>query len=263
MRNVWAIARGTLKESIRRKSLAITLILSLLFICGMGAIVQQGLKRAGGENADPLMSLQLITTIRSVSFFGALLTLFITMNAIPLEIERRTVYTLLSKPLERYQFILGKFLGCLILIAVNLLVMAVVGSLFILSHDRTLAVDLARSIGILMVRLTSLCALIVLFTTFMPATGGAFLALGTYFLGQVPGGFRQVAEAEGANNFLRFIARILYPIVSVLTPRVNKLDFIPRGILESTDTSQAILQVLGYSAVCILLSTIIFGRKEL
>src|SRR5262249_60306943 len=58
-------------------------------------------------------------TIRTLSFFGALLTMFITMNAIPLEIDRRTVYTLLSKPLERYQFVLGKFLGCLLLLALR------------------------------------------------------------------------------------------------------------------------------------------------
>lgn len=262
LRNIWAIARGTIKEAARRKSLAITLILSLLFICGIGAIAQQGLKRSGAEDADPLITFQIFTTIRTVSFFGALLTIFITMNAIPLEVERRTIYTLLSKPLERYQFILGKFFGCLILLGINILVMAVVGSLFILSHDRTVAMDLMQSFGILMVRLTSLCALIVLFTSFMPATGGAFLALGVYFLGQAPGGFRQVAEAEGMNPILRGIAGLLYPVVSTITPRVNKLNF-DAPIFESPDQMQAILMVLGYSAVCLILSMIVFGRKEL
>ncbi|MBW3625633.1 MAG: ABC transporter permease [Armatimonadetes bacterium] len=262
MRNIWAIARGTMKEAVRRRSMAITLILSLLFICGVGAITQQGLRHREGEDIDPLLTFQILGTIRTVSFFGALLTLFITMNAIPLEIERRTIYTMLSKPLERYQFILGKFIGCFLLLAVNLLVMAVVGALFILSHDRTVALDLIRSFGILTVRLTALCSLIVLFTTFMPATGGAFLALGIYFLGQAPGGFRQVAEAEGLNPILRIIARILYPIVSVITPRVNKLNF-DAPILESPDQLQAIIMVLGYSGICLIIAMIIFGRKEL
>lgn len=262
MRNIWAIARGTIKEAMRRKSLAITLILSLLFICGIGAITQQGLKRSAGGNDDPLLTFQVFTTIRTVSFFGALLTLFITMNAIPLEIERRTIYTLLSKPLERYQFILGKFVGCLLLLAVNLLVMAVVGSLFILSHDRTVAMDLIRSFGILMIRLTALEALILLFTTSMPATGGAFLALGVYFLGQAPGGFRQVAESEGLNPILRGIAGVLYPVVSILTPRVNRLNF-DAPIFESPDQMQAVFMVLGYAAACLVVAMFLFGRKEL
>jgi ABC-type transport system involved in multi-copper enzyme maturation permease subunit len=175
MRNIWTVARGTIKESVRRKSMLITLVLSLIFILAIGAMAQH-LLRPGSDSNDFVQTFQIEGTIRTLSFFGALLTMFITMNAIPLEIERRTVYTLLAKPLERYQFVLGKFLGCLLLLAFNMTVMAVVAFVLIVRHNPTVADGLARSFAILMVSLTSLCGLVILLTTVMPATGGALLA---------------------------------------------------------------------------------------
>ena len=265
MRNIWAIARGTIKESVRRKSMLITLVVSILFILAIGAMTEHVLQRssaAGGEGSELIQTFQIEGTIRTLSFFGAILTLFITMNAIPLEIERRTVYTLLAKPLERYQFMFGKFLGCFLLLALDMVVMAAIAFALIARHDPTIASGLLRSFAVLLVSLTSLCGLVIFFTTFMPATGSALLGLGFYLAGKVPGSFRMIAESDSVNGIVRAAARILYPVVAVVTPRVNKLNF-EAPVLESPDQVHAILAVLGYTLVCLLLATFLFNRKEL
>jgi ABC-type transport system involved in multi-copper enzyme maturation permease subunit len=251
-----------MKEAVRRRSMLITLVLSLLFILAIGIFAQQGLKRDQGQNTELIRTFQIESTIRTLSFFGALLALFITMNAIPAEIERRTVYVLLSKPLERYQFILGKFLGCLLLLGINMALMAVVSFFLIIRTNPTVAIGLIRSFGILFISLTSLCSLVILLTTFMPAAGGALLGLGIYLTGKIPGSFKMIAESEEINALARYAAKVLYPIVVALTPRVNKLNF-EAPVLESPDQIRAILLVLGYSALCLLIATVIFGRKEL
>ncbi len=262
MRNILAITRATVKEAVRRKSMAFTLVCSLLFILGIGALTQQGLHKVQSGGANLVETFQIEGTLRTISFFGGLLTLLITMNLIPLEIERRTVYTLLTKPLERYQFVIGKFLGSLILIGLNLIVMATVGFLLILKNNPTYASALLRSFGILYIRLMPLCGLVTLLSVFMAPVGAAILSWGLYAMGQAPGGFQQVADAEAVHPYLRFTAKILYPVVKVITPRVNKLNF-EAPILESPDQLNAALMVALYTAVCVALACIVFGRKEL
>jgi ABC-type transport system involved in multi-copper enzyme maturation permease subunit len=250
-----------MREAVRRKSMLIMLILSLIFIIGIGLIADYLLKQ-NRDASSFYNSSEIIGVMGTLSFFGALLTAFITMNAIPLELERRTIYTLLAKPLERYQFILGKFLGSLLLIACNLLIMAAIGFLFIVKHNPEVAGGLARSFVILFVSLTALCGLVILLTTVMPANGGALVALAIHYLGAKLGIFNVIAQNEDYYAGWRLLARGIYIVAKVLTPRVNKLNvFAPVG--ESPGQPQAILMVLGYTAVCLLLAMVLFGRKEL
>jgi hypothetical protein len=96
----------------------------------------------------------------------------------------------------------------------------------------------------------------------MPASGGALLGLGIYLTGKIPGSFKMIAESEGINALARYAAKVLYPVIVTLTPRVNKLNF-EAPVLESPDQIRAIVMVLGYSAICLLIATLVFGRKEL
>ncbi|HOQ33546.1 MAG TPA: ABC transporter permease [Candidatus Hydrogenedens sp.] len=127
----WFIAVYTWREGLRRKTLVGFLILSLLVIFGatfMTSFINQA--TVGDVSTD--MDLKLIKDIcvTTISIFGILITIFISASVVPTEIENRVIYTVLSKPVRRFQYLFGKFLGVQLIIIMNLCLM---GGLFFIS----------------------------------------------------------------------------------------------------------------------------------
>ncbi len=121
-RGPWHIAVYTYREGIRKKTLIGFLILSLLVIFG-ASLISSYLD----PTAETDMDLKLIKDIcvATISIFGVLITIFISASVVPGEIENKVIYTILSKPVRRIQYLLGKFIGAQLIIIVNLLLMGV------------------------------------------------------------------------------------------------------------------------------------------
>src|SRR5271157_1171166 len=112
---VATIALHTFKESVREKVLYNLVAFALLLI---GAAILFGSISVGVEQ------IILITLgLTSISVFGLLIAIFIGIDLVSKEIERRTIYNILSKPVTRVEFILGKYLGLLLTLLVNTAIM--------------------------------------------------------------------------------------------------------------------------------------------
>jgi ABC-type transport system involved in multi-copper enzyme maturation permease subunit len=112
---VVTIAVHTFKESVRQKVLYNLVAFALLLI---GASILFGSISVGVEQ------IILVTLgLSSISVFGLLIAIFIGIDLVSKEIERRTIYNILSKPVTRAQFILGKYLGLLLTLVVNTAIM--------------------------------------------------------------------------------------------------------------------------------------------
>ena len=124
LRGPWTIAVYTYREGIRKKTLLGFLILSLLVIFGSRFI-----SSFLDPSAETDIDVKLIKDIcvSAISIFGMLITVFISASVVPGEVENKVIYTILSKPVRRWQYLLGKFLGAQLIIIVNLLLM---GALF-------------------------------------------------------------------------------------------------------------------------------------
>jgi ABC-type transport system involved in multi-copper enzyme maturation permease subunit len=121
-RGPWYIAVYTYREGIRKKTLIGFLVLSLLVIFG-ASFISSYLDPTSETDID----LKLIKDIcvATISIFGVLITIFISASVVPGEIENKVIYTILSKPVRRVQYLLGKFIGAQLIIIVNLLLMGV------------------------------------------------------------------------------------------------------------------------------------------
>jgi ABC-type transport system involved in multi-copper enzyme maturation permease subunit len=121
-RGPWYIAVYTYREGIRKKTLIGFLVLSLLVIFG-ASFISSYLDPTSETDID----LKLIKDIcvATISIFGVLITIFISASVVPGEIENKVIYTILSKPVRRIQYLLGKFIGAQLIIIVNLLLMGV------------------------------------------------------------------------------------------------------------------------------------------
>jgi ABC-type transport system involved in multi-copper enzyme maturation permease subunit len=112
-----------------------------------------------------------------MSIFGALIAIFLGIGLVSKEIEKRTVYTIISKPIDRYQFILGKYLGLVLTLLANVGVMALglIGLAYLgegISSPRLLLAVLFVFLELMLVT-----ALALLFSTFSSPTLSAIFTL--------------------------------------------------------------------------------------
>src|SRR5713101_3262266 len=111
-----AIALNTFREAIRNRILYVLLVFAVVMISFSQIL---SLLTVGSEE-------KIIKDfgLASIDVFGVLTSVFIGVGLVSREIERRTVYTLLAKPIHRFEFVLGKYGGLVITLLVNTTVMA-------------------------------------------------------------------------------------------------------------------------------------------
>ena len=63
--------------------------------------------------------------LSSISLFGVIIAIFVGIGLVSKEIEKKTLYTILSRPVRRWEFIAGKYLGLLLTLVVNAVLMTV------------------------------------------------------------------------------------------------------------------------------------------
>ncbi len=125
----WSIAFFTFREGLRKKTLIGFLILSILVIFGSMFMTAMMYDTGGTVATDVDVKLIKDICITAVSIFGVLIAIFISASVVPNEIENKVIYTVLSKPVRRFQYLLGKFVGVQIIVLVNLLLMGVLFSI--------------------------------------------------------------------------------------------------------------------------------------
>lgn len=117
MTEIFAIAKNTFKEAIRNRILYVILIFALLLIMFSGIVselvIDSGLKiiKSLGFSA--------------INLFGVAIAVFVGVSLVYNELEKKTIYTIVSKPIGRWQFLLGKYFGLLLVVWVNVLIMSV------------------------------------------------------------------------------------------------------------------------------------------
>ena len=109
IQRIWAIALNTYREAVRQKilyALVLFTIVLILFSLFLGQLTL-------GADTKIIKDMGLA----SLMLLGALMSIFMGVGLVFKEMERRTIYTILSKPVSRAEFILGKFLGLAVTIA--------------------------------------------------------------------------------------------------------------------------------------------------
>ena len=114
---VFAIATNTLIELARQKVFYALLLFALVLIGSSVFMAQFSFQQEFQILKD--------VSLGAMSIFTSLLAIIATARLIPQDIEDRTVYTILAKPVPRYEYILGKLFGVLLLLAISIAVMAV------------------------------------------------------------------------------------------------------------------------------------------
>jgi ABC-type transport system involved in multi-copper enzyme maturation permease subunit len=189
MKATAAIALNAFRESVRDKVLYNLVLFALLLI---GSSYLLG-KLTAGQDIKIIKDLGLAAT----SLFGLFIAIFVGISLVSKEVDRRSVYPLLAKPIRRSEFIVGKYAGLLLTLFVNIAVMtiALYTVLFFLSRGVPKPIQgawdapaldpaLLKAIALIYMGLAVVTAVAVLFSTYSSPLMSAVFTLGVYLVGQ-------------------------------------------------------------------------------
>ena len=269
----WSIAVYTWREGIRKKTLVGFLILSLLVIFG-SSFLGTFLDATYTGDADVDMDLKLVKDIcvTTISIFGILITIFISASVVPNEVENKVIYTVLSKPVSRLQYLFGKFMGVQLIVIINLLLMG--GLFFIALYLRQ---NVLPTLLLWSILLTYFEFLIVSSFTFaisctstspvLPTISGLFVYLTgnlTEYLNDVSQ--RSQQSGEFIDNIIGYIAQGLYitlPNLQNFSLKTQILNSQPNDPPTDVLITQLMIYGVVNAAVGFALAFWIFRRKEL
>jgi len=109
MRRIWAVANNTIKQALRIKVAVVFTI--LLFVL----LPVLGITTTGDETLKGRLQTFVSYALSLMSFLLCLLTIIISIYSVTSDIEQRQIFTVITKPIRRFQFILGKLLGVIAL----------------------------------------------------------------------------------------------------------------------------------------------------
>jgi ABC-type transport system involved in multi-copper enzyme maturation permease subunit len=253
---VLAIALNTFREAVRDRVLY-NLVAFVLLLIGAALIFSQA---SLGQEA------RIITDagLSAVRLFGLAIAIFIGVGLVYKEIEKRTVAVLLSKPIRRSQFILGKYFGLCLTLLVNTAVMTgalMLALLYAQSGFTSLQVQLWPVAYLLCLELLVMTAWALLFSAFSTPLLSALFTVLLFILGNWAADLRLFAETSSA-WFTRALCRVLYHIVPNL-PNFNFIAPLVHGqrvpvTLVAGATAYAVL----YITALLALTMLIFERRN-
>lgn len=252
MRAVQAIAMLTFKEAIRSKILYLLLVFAMALMSFSWIVGQLTV----GDELKIVKDLG----ISSIHFFGILITIFIGINLVFREMEKRTIYLILSKPVRRYHFLLGKFLG---LAFTLLLVLCGLVAMFylILFLKGEHSPRLLLSFYTIYLEWLMIAAIAILFSSFSTPLLSTMLTLACFFAGHLTESLLMLKSrmtSEVTNGFLTVLFYILpnLELFNIRSAVVHNLPLPPAFLGEAT------LYWMFYLSTVLLLSIQIFQKKD-
>jgi len=252
MSRIIVIALNTFKENLRDKILYNLVFFGLLLI-GSSILLST---LTMGEQAKIIQDIGL----GSINLFGVIIAIFVGIGLVSKEIEKRTIYTIIAKPVQRYQFLLGRYCGLALTLLVNTAIM--VGFFFILLVGKiSLGSGLIKAISLIYIELLVIMAVAVMFSSFTTPTLSASFTLAIYVIGHLTADLR-VLGAKLQNELTTGILNGLYYMLpnleyfNVKGPAVHGIAIAPLYVVS------AIVYGVLYGAVILLIACVIFQRRD-
>ena len=251
-----AIARNAFREAVRDRVLYNLILFVLLLIAG--AIFLGEL--SAGQESKIIVDLGLSAML----LFGAFIAIFVGVGLVYKEIERRTLYAILSKPIGRGQFLLGKYLGLCATLLVNVVIMGIGVSLALAYIKRgwdPLMVKIWPAILLIYFELAIITGVALLFSSFSSPALSALLTFFVFIIGHFSADLKTLAATSGSTP-ARFVFRAVYyllpnlSIYSVITPVAHGIAPDVRSI------ALAITYAIVYCAVLLAATTLIISRRN-
>jgi ABC-type transport system involved in multi-copper enzyme maturation permease subunit len=253
---IYHIASNTFREAVRDRVLY-NLIAFALLMSGAAILI--------GQISIDIERLVVVNLgLSAVSMFGIVIAILVGIGLVSKEIEKRTLYTVLSRPVRRWEFIVGKFFGLAGTLIVNTFFMAlgVFAALLYVSHKFQRADGwILVALYFIVLQFLIVIALTLLFSSFSSPLMSAVFAFALFLSGSFAGDLRGFAAIS--SGFTRWLATG----AAYLIPNFSALNVITAVAHQQPVSGQLMLYNTGYalfySAMAISGAVLIFEHRDL
>ncbi|MFQ5543941.1 MAG: ABC transporter permease [Nitrospiria bacterium] len=250
---VLAISVNTYKEAVRNKILY-SLIFFALVMMGVSLVLDQA---TIGQRNKIIKDLGLA----SINIFGVLIAIVVGINLVYKEIEKRTLYPLLAKPVKRAQFLLGKYLGIAATLGVETCLMSVFLFTLIWLYQGVIDLYLFLAIFMIFIELLVVSAVALFFSSFSSPFLSGMFAFAVYVIGHLTGYLKQFG-LESGNAAMENLTNFFYYFL----PNLERLNMKEVAVyhlpIESIQILLGVLYACLYIAIVMLLATVCFEKRD-
>ena len=254
MNRIASIAKNTFREAVRDRVLY-NLVLFVLLIIACAILLGD---LTDGHEARTIVNIGL----NAMLMFGAFIAIFVGVGLVSKEIEKRTVFAIFAKPVTRGEFIIGKYLGLCLTLAVNVGVMGIGVSLALMYvGNNGLAATIWGTILLIFFELTILTGVATLFSSFSSPALSALLTFFIFLIGHFSSSLRDLAQSMSSQS-----AQYLFDAVYYLLPNLSHFTFVTNAAHGEAPPAAmlggSILYAIVFDIVLIAAATLIFSRRN-
>ena len=199
--------------------------------------------------------------LASISIFGVLMAILMGTGLVYKEIDKKTIFTLLSKPIHRVEFILGKFLGLVLTLAVMTGLMTLIFLILLFLHTFRVEWAMLVAVAYIFLELILLTAVAILFSTFSTPILSSIFSLSFYVIGHMSWGLEALIR-KIRPGFGRTLAQFLNMVLPDLENFNFKTEVVHGLAIPAGIHAWAVLYGLLYSAFILGLAVLIFRRRD-
>lgn len=255
LRAIYAIAINTFREAVRDRVLYAFILFAIV-------VTLAGLLLGSLSVSQNVRILEDIGTF-TISTIGGVIAIFIGTNLVYKELDKRTIYLIFTKPIYRWQFIVGKFLGlALCILVVTLMMGAALMAVSYMNGERNMAAML-QSLSLTYLELLLVIAMATFFSTFSTPLMSVIFTLGLWLCGHLGQSLLALSKISQDNSIKPLFEAIYYAL-----PDLAKLTQIKFDLMSVTPHFAAIslvtitAYVFAYIVLLLSFATFITERRE-
>lgn len=240
MKAVAAIAVNTFKEAVRNKILY-SLIFFALVMMGVSLVLDQA---TIGQRSKIIKDMGLA----SINLFGVMIAIVVGIGLVCKEIERRTIYPLLAKPVRRSQFLIGKYLGIVLTLGVETVLMTFFFFLLVWLYEGAIDLILLNAIFLIFVEISVVAAAAIFFSTFSTPFLSGMFTFAVYVIGHLTEDLKRLGALSG-NAVVEKVTTFFY----YLLPNLESFNIKGEVVYRLPIAAEKLLLSAVYGLVYILL----------
>lgn len=250
----YAIAVNTFREAVRDRILAVFFLFALVL---MGSSTILSWMTVGSE-------LKIVTDLglAAEAFFAALIAVFIGITLVHKEVDKRTIYAVLAKPVPRWLFLVGKYLGLMAVLVLTIALMSVFYLGLVWWKGGVFPGHLIGALGLSVLEVSVITAVAIVFSSFAPPIEAAIFTAGVYVIGHMSSGFALLAARLPGEAFSTVVTTLYYVLPDLETFNIRSQVVHELPVVPSYYAS-ALFYAAAYTVAMLTLAVLIFRRRDL
>lgn len=201
---IWAVAINTFREAARIRVLygiIVLVVASNLLALVMGEMSIREESRVARD-----------VGLAGISLFGSLTAIFLGVFLLYSEVQRRTVHSIVSKPIERWEFVVGKYLGMALVLTALVALFGVAMAALLASQGVALSENVVKAIALSWGEVLTVAAIAIFFSSFSSPFLSGIFALGLFALGRLTPDI-EAAAATASQGWIEVVTKVALEIV--------------------------------------------------